>query len=239
MPEGVQGTQGGQPPREPYQEETNSQVMSGVDASAPASNSVPAGARTGTASSGQEEYDPNDDKALKALLAKVTAAGQGEVQDHLMKQVDDNKMITENAFAEFLNQFNTPNREQIRMFRIAGYTRYQNQKLLIGDILNRFENRDAQKEMFADQTLKTIVQYVDDDASIDNMHDQFAKEKGELGLTRGELIQMLSAMGVNADRQLTLIVFNMFDTDRNGYISKQELKDKLTPYIVKRQNGEQ
>ena len=52
MPEGVQGTQGGQPPREPYQEETNSQVMSGVDASAPASNSVPAGARTGTASSG-------------------------------------------------------------------------------------------------------------------------------------------------------------------------------------------
>lgn len=70
------------------------------------------------------------------------------------------------------------------------------------------------------------------------MHDQFAKEKGDQGLTRGELIQMLSAMGVNADRQLTLIVFNMFDTDRNGFISKQELKEKLTPYIVRKQNGE-
>lgn len=147
-------------------------------------------------------------------------------------------MISENSFTNFLNSFATANRDSIRLFRIAGYTRHQGQKFLIGDVMNHLNTRDVKSEAFADQTLKTIVQYVDSDATIDSMHDQFAKEKGDKGLTRGELIQMLSAMGVNADRQLTLIVFNMFDTDRNGFISKQELKEKLTPYIVRKQNGE-
>ena len=148
MPEGVQGTQGGQPPREPYVEESNSGFEQ------PASNSVPAGARTGSQGSVPGElagdYDPNDDKALKKLNDKIAAKGAESLEETLLKHADDDRMISENAFSNFLSYFDTSNRDSIRLLRIAGYTRHEGQKFLIGDVMNHLNGRDAKSEAFAD-----------------------------------------------------------------------------------------
>ena len=42
---------------------------------------------------------------------------------------------------------------------------------------------------------------------------------------------MLDLIKVNVNSQLKKILFAIFDSDGNGNISKQELRDKLEPYV--------
>ena len=99
--------------------------------------------------------------------------------------------------------------------------------------MHNVNNRAAMKEQVEEQTLTHIAKYMESNGwDLNRLFRYFNSDEDEF-LSDTEFFDMLGIIHVNVNQQLKRILLSMFDTNRDGKISKQEFKAKLEKYTKK------
>lgn len=121
------------------------------------------------------------------------------------------------------------------MNRIAGFAHMQGdvKKKKISEVMYRINDRAAMKERIEEQTLTHIATYMDKQGwDLNRLFNYINTDQDEF-ISDTELFEMLEQIHVNTNQQLRRIMYSMFDTNKDGKISKAEFKGKLDKYTKK------
>eukprot|EP00354_Favella_ehrenbergii_P008320 CAMPEP_0170470496 /NCGR_PEP_ID=MMETSP0123-20130129/12940_1 /TAXON_ID=182087 /ORGANISM="Favella ehrenbergii, Strain Fehren 1" /LENGTH=126 /DNA_ID=CAMNT_0010737651 /DNA_START=902 /DNA_END=1282 /DNA_ORIENTATION=- len=106
-------------------------------------------------------------------------------------------------------------------------------KKKISEVMYRINDRAAMKERIEERTLTHIATYMDKQEWDLNRLFNFINTDQDEFISDVELFEMLDLIHVNTNQQLRRIMLSMFDTNKDGKISKQEFKAKLEKYTRK------
>ena len=169
------------------------------------------------------------------LLKKIEEKGEASLEQKLEVLGDRNKYISQTQFNGLLKLHDTLTTDYIRMNRIAGFAHMKTdvKKKKIAEVMYRINDRAAMRERVEEDTLTHIATYMDKKGfDLNGLFRYFNSDQDEY-LSDTEMFEMLQIIHINTNQQLRRIILGIFDTNKDGRISKEEFRAKLDKYTRK------